>query len=104
MAPTKGEPKSMGGRMVCGRMPSCDPQPGSNGRPVISLAPRLKVKYVHAQEKKTARRLRKPTRKNRWTDTQDSHASVPAQWAFRGHRTLATAAWRPMVAMSPLSK
>ena len=78
--------------------------PGSSCEPVMRRTPSLKVRYVQAHWRKTEMRLRKPIRKKIWTTSQVIQAGKPLQWALNGHSIFATAALRPMVAMSPLSK
>ena len=52
---------------------------------------------MRAQETKTERRFRKPMRKNMWTHIHVNHANNPLQFARKGQRILATAAFRPIV-------
>src|SRR5438552_8251599 len=68
---------------------------------VIKRAPLLNVKYAQAHWKSTASRLRKPTRKMMCTKSQANQAGSPLRcMKFKS----ATALFRPIVAMLPLSQ
>src|SRR6266850_6328500 len=69
--------------------------------PVIRRAPRLNVRSWSAHWMNTRMRLWNWTRYIRWMHAQTSQAGNPETWT---PKIFATAAHRPMTAMSPLSK
>ncbi len=91
-------------RHCCCPSSNCSSHPASLWSPVISRALRVNVKYDQIHVRNTEIRFLNPIRKKICTVIQVSHAGSPLMCALNGHSTLATAAMRPIVAMSPLSK